>query len=41
MVINALGERLRKLGLDNIDKKIERLIKEIIKNQSLITMEKV
>jgi hypothetical protein len=40
-VINALRERLRKLGLDNIDKKIERLMKEIIKNQSLITMEKI
>jgi len=38
---NALKERLQKLGVNKIDKIIERILDELIQNQSLITMEKV
>ncbi|MHA2338343.1 MAG: hypothetical protein ACXACX_13635 [Candidatus Hodarchaeales archaeon] len=38
---NALKERLKKLSVDNIDQIIERLVNELIQNQSIITMEKV
>ena len=38
---NALKERLQKLSVENIDQIIERLVNELIQNQSLITMESV
>ena len=38
---NALKERLQKLSVDNIDQIIERIVNELIQNQSLITMENV
>ena len=38
---NALKHRLQKLSVDNIDQIIERLVNELIQNQSLITMENV
>jgi len=37
---NALRRRLSKLGVVNIDQIIKRLMIELIKNQSLATMEK-
>ncbi|MFX0030400.1 MAG: hypothetical protein ACFE8B_14405 [Candidatus Hermodarchaeota archaeon] len=38
---NALKERLKKLNVKRVDQIIERLVSELTKNQSLITMEKV
>ncbi|MHA1931840.1 MAG: hypothetical protein ACW96X_04820 [Promethearchaeota archaeon] len=38
---NALKDRLKKLGVENIDQIIERIIDELIQHQSLITMEQV
>ena len=38
---NALKHRLEKLGVDNIDQIITRIVNELIQNQSLITMETV
>jgi len=38
---NALKKRLQKLGVNDIDQIIKRIVNELIQNQSLITMEKV
>ncbi|MHA2182176.1 MAG: hypothetical protein ACXAAH_12220 [Promethearchaeota archaeon] len=38
---NALKHRLKKLKVNNIDQIIERIVNDLIQNQSLITMEKV
>ena len=38
---NALKKRLQKLGVDNIDQIIKRIVNELIQNQSLIIMENV
>jgi len=38
---NALKERLKNLNVANIDQIIEKLVKELIQIQSLLTMENV
>lgn len=41
VIQNALKIRLRKLNIDNFKQIIDLILKEILENQSLITMEKI
>ena len=40
-ITNSLSKRLQNLKMDNYVEVIERLIQEVIENQSIITMEKI